>query len=85
MGGGGFIDTENGDNLMLVYFSNPAVVSGTLRFEEDEFDHNINIYHSVWSWIKLSKVSNNRYILSVYEGDLKNIEFTVLMKSGAEI
>ncbi len=81
IGGGGFINTESGDFLILMYFSNPAEVKGTVKVGNDWYDHQISISKPGWSWIKLSELSANTYQLSVFSGDLSTIEFCVLVEN----
>ncbi len=75
IGGGGFYQTKTGDFLILVYFSNPSVVTGTLPASGDLHEFNIKVKKKGWSWIKSSKVGTNKYTTTLYQGPIDSIEF----------
>ncbi len=85
VGGGGFINTATGNFLILVYFSNPVDITGTVLLGEDRFDHEITTSSAGWNWIEISELSKNRFRLSDYHGNRDSIEFSVLINDAFSI
>jgi hypothetical protein len=85
IGGGGFINTQTGESLILVYFSNPAKVRGTVISGSEQFTHNITISKPGWSWIKATKLSANNYLLTEFDGSVGDIDFMVFVEAGLSI
>lgn len=85
MGGGGFIDTKSGNILLLVYFSKPSRISGTLSLSGEHYDHKIKITNAGWHWLEVKKRSPKEYTIAKYTGSYDSIDFMVLSSSSASI
>jgi len=48
---GSLINPESGDNLLLMYFSMPCTISGTVETEGLQYQHQIEIDRAGWHWI----------------------------------
>jgi hypothetical protein len=81
LGGGGFKNIVTGDAFVLVYFSKPSSLTGTIS---DQYGHSIfNIKNAKkgWNWIKSTQNKDESYTLTVYEGSSKNIYFCAFPKN----
>ena len=80
LGGGGFINQENGNLIILIYASEAAQIYGTLNIGNERFTHQIELEKQGWHWVEVEEVTDGDYVLKRYEGDESNIAFTILLE-----
>lgn len=78
-GGGGFIDTRSGDPVVLVYFSNPARLTGSVHDPTGTFRYDVKVDRSGWSWLSVRAQADNLFRVEAYKGPVGAIEFGVLL------
>lgn len=78
-GGGGFIDTSSGNSLLLVYFSNPARLSGAVRDPTGAYEYDVTVERAGWSWLVVREQDNSSFLVQAYTGSARTIEFGVLL------
>ena len=79
VGGGGFVNTDSNNFMILVFVSKPSRISGTVAFGETEISHNLVFNRSGWSWIEFKNLGENKYQLENFNGNVQSIEFSVLV------
>ncbi len=79
VGGGGFIDTESGNALILVYFSKPSKLTGTLVSSGKNYHHDIKISTAGWHWVEVNTIHPQEYVLKKYAKSEKTIDFMVFV------
>jgi hypothetical protein len=79
LGDGGFINGENGNALLLVYFSQAASISGRLAQFGEVFIHDLNIKQTGWHWLEIAKKSEHTYEVTNFKQGLQHIYFAVLL------
>jgi hypothetical protein len=83
LGGGGFAIKNKKQFLILVYFSKPAEITGTISLPQNNETtiHNISVNSKGWHWLVSEEISPNTFKLEKYNGDTNTIEFLAFSKS----
>jgi len=79
LGGGCFVDTRSGDYLLLVYFSNPARLSGSARGPAGTYEYEVTVERPGWAWLAVRERDVGSYRVRPYAGPADAIEFGVLL------
>lgn len=85
IGGGGFVNAESGNFLILVYFSNAVEIRGTTSMGGEVFDHEVSVSEPGWSWIEVAELSPNSYQVYQYDGSAEDVEFSVIVDNASSI
>lgn len=78
-GGGGFVDADSGDPLVLVYFSQPARVHGATRDPTGRYVYDVSVDAAGWSWLIMRRHGADTFLVSNYPGEVEDIELAVLL------
>jgi len=78
-GGGGFIETRSGAPVLLVYFSNPATLSGVVEDASGAWDYDVTVERAGWCWLVARERGDGGFDVRRYTGSLDAIEFAVLL------
>lgn len=78
-GGGGFIEKRSGAPVLLVYFSNPASVTGVIDDPGGAYHYDVTAERAGWSWLVARERDDDRFTVRRYTGPLEAIEFAVLL------
>ncbi len=85
LGGGGFVDTNTNNLIILVYVSQSSQITGTLEAGDEKYIHDITFKKPGWNWIETKKLDDTTYSLKNYSGDIETIEFTVIVEEDKAI
>lgn len=78
LGGGAFTDLSTGDFIMLVYVSKPSHITGTIRLGQELHRHDVKLPTAGWHWVHGAQVSETEVLLTRYQADLDNLQFSVI-------
>ena len=79
LGDASFVNGQNGNALIFVYFSQQSRVAGSFEIYNEIFDHQLDIKEAGWSWIEIAKQNDNHYLLKNFSGTFEDIYFAVLL------
>ena len=85
LGDASFVNGENGNALIFVYFSQQVKIEGEMQIRNEIFDHDLNIGKAGWQWLEIAKISSKRYSIRRYLGQAKDIYFVVLLDNMAAV
>ncbi|MDX1609876.1 MAG: hypothetical protein R3225_07105 [Halofilum sp. (in: g-proteobacteria)] len=78
-GGGGFIHQPSGDPMLLVHFSAPARLRGSLQDASGVYRYAVKTPRAGWSWLIVRSGSEGVQEVLRYTGPVDAIEFAVLL------
>ncbi len=79
IGGGYFANKANGNPLLLMYFSNPVSITGTVLHDNEKYIHDIQTSEQGWFWLEVVEVASKQFEVKKYAGDTTNIEFAAIL------
>jgi len=79
LGDASFVNGQNGNALIFVYFSQQSRVSGKMEVYDEIFEHQLDIKQSGWNWIEITRQSDKHYVLKNFGGNVEDIYFAVLL------
>lgn len=74
---GSLIDPQTGDNLILMYFSEPCSVTGIVETAGLSYDHQIKINKAGWHWIAGTQPIAGVSRLRALRGQPDKVEFAI--------
>ena len=77
---GSLIDAETGDNLILMYFSKPCSITGSVKSTGLRYDHDIKIKTAGWHWIAGTQPSAGVSRLRALRGQPNKVEFAITVE-----
>lgn len=66
LGGGGFINPNNRDTLILLYVDRPCEIRGQFTIGEEQFAHDLTFETAGFHWIRVSSPGPDRFTLVPY-------------------
>ena len=80
IGGGGFVEEDTKDYLILVYVSKPCKVTGTFTMGGESYDHNIDFPSSGYHLVSMRDVGVGKYLLE-HRPSSEGVKFSILISS----
>ena len=74
---GSLIDAATGDNLLLMYFSEPCYITGSVESAGLRYDHEIKIKKAGWHWIAGTQPSAGVSKLRALRAQPDKVEFAI--------
>lgn len=79
LGDAGFINGNNGNTLVLTYFSTAVSITGPLHQYGETFEHQLTIKQRGWYWLEISQQGAHHYLVKPYAGSTSQIYLAVLV------
>jgi len=78
-GGGGFLHAPSGATMLLVYFSGPATLQGSIEEPTGTYHYDVTVDRAGWAWLIARAREDGGFAVRAYTGPVDAIEFAVLL------